>query len=64
MDTNKQRIEGIQAEADLHIRTVEYLRNFPEDIKTEMERLWLQRQYLLDTISKMERDHKKETGAT
>ena len=50
---DKQRIDGIRAEADRVSATAEYLMRWPDDIKTEHERLLVQRQYLLDAIDEL-----------
>ena len=47
---NRSQIDDIRAEADLVCATAEYLIRWPEDIKTEHERLLVQRQILLDAI--------------
>ncbi len=47
------RLEGIRAEATIVAGTVRYLNEFPQDIKSQKERLCMQRQYLLDVIDEL-----------
>ncbi len=48
-----QEFDAISKESMRVIAAVQYLRQFPEDIKSQQERLYLQRQFLIDIIHEL-----------
>lgn len=59
---DQETLDVIKAEASRVQRHVQYLREFPQDVKSRPERLQVQRQQLLDIIDRLEAEEIKLHG--